>query len=546
VRDIATDWEMLLPQGGLAAPMPGPVDARLLLSPAGAPRVVTIRFGDYFLCAEPRIGEVRFSRREAGLWETFMLVSDAELAALRDVLAHVWTDEPHETPPPEACLQAALRTDFKLAVGNRIFDLRGAFPPIAADGATIGAGADGATLRRAGKLRAGAQWDLTRRPPDQQAPPVHDAATFRSTQNCRLILQGGVEYGYLPLAGSRADEDWMLTKWSQPGETRIGQQRNKFHLVREMHKHVLLTRGQEGLIFDRRGASNETGYVMGLDVSREGMLTREGDHIYIAGEVVANAPRLAGPHAVFYGGNLSNYFHWVIDALLPLHVMAPYLPPGTKLLIPGTLRGFRAGPAEEAARTVDHMSALREWGFGDFPIVEIDAPVCHVEEVYWPDECFIEQMPAQFVQAARADMLARLGPRGETNNIYIRRDRMRTVANDEQIEKMAQRNGFSVHTLDGMTPRAQMQLFQNADFVVAPHGAALANLLFCAPGTKVIEFSPECEFRPLFSQISDKLDLVHAVLPCPTDDGGFHGSMTVDPVRFRALLRQLQYRHVNA
>jgi capsular polysaccharide biosynthesis protein len=191
------------------------------------------------------------------------------------------------------------------------------------------------------------------------------------------------------------------------------------------------------------------------------------------------------------------------------------------------------------------MAALREWGFGDFPMVEIDAPVCHVEEVYWLDDCFIEQMPAQFVQAARADMLARLGPRSATNNIYIRRERTRTVANAERIEKIARRNGFSVHELEGMTPRAQMQLFQNADFVVAPHGAGLANLLFCAPGTKVIEFSPECEFRPWFSQLSDKLDLAHAVLPCPTHDGGFFGRMTVDPGRFKALLRQLQFRQTD-
>jgi hypothetical protein len=111
---------------------------------------------------------------------------------------------------------------------------------------------------------------------------------------------------------------------------------------------------------------------------------------------------------------------------------------------------------------------------------------------------------------------------------------------------MALRNGFSMHTLEGMTPRAQMQLFQNADFIVAPHGAGLANLLFCAPGTKIIEFSPDCEFRPLFAQLSDKLDLVHAVLPCPTDDGGFHGRMTVDAVRFRSLLRQLQFRRTDA
>ena len=545
VRDLAMDWQMALPLGGLTAPTPSPEDPRLLLMPARSQRLVNIKFGDYFLCAEPGVGEVRFSRRSTGEWETFLLVTDAELAALRYVLAHRWTDEPDEIPPPAAWLTAALRPCFRLEIGDYSCDLRPRFPPIVAGKPIIGMGADGARLVRAGETRPGPEFSLTRRPPELQAPPV-DSGTFATTPDSRLVLHGSTEYGFVPLAAARSDEDWMIEKWSQPGEPRLGELRNNCHLVRERDKHVLLVRGQEGLVFDARGASNETGYLMGLNISQDSVLAREGDHIFLNGHVVSDAPRLTGPHAVFYGGNLSNYYHWIIDAMLPLHVMAPHLPPGTKLLIPGTLRGFRGGSAEAAARHVDHMAVLREWGFGDLPMVEIDAPVCHVEEVYWLDECFIDQMPAEFVQSARAAMLARLGPRRETKNIYIRRERMRTVANAQQIEKMALRNGFSMHTLEGMTPRAQMQLFQNADFIVAPHGAGLANLLFCAPGTKIIEFSPDCEFRPLFAQLSDKLDLVHAVLPCPTDDGGFHGRMTVDAVRFRSLLRQLQFRRTDA
>jgi len=99
-----------------------------------------------------------------------------------------------------------------------------------------------------------------------------------------------------------------------------------------------------------------------------------------------------------------------------------------------------------------------------------------------------------------------------------------------------------VHELDGMTPRAQMELFRDAEFVVAPHGAELANLVCCAAGTRVLELSPESEFRPVFAQLSDKLDLAHAVLPCPVSEGGFSGDMMVDAGAFRMLLRQLRAR----
>ena len=38
--------------------------------------------------------------------------------------------------------------------------------------------------------------------------------------------------------------------------------------------------------------------------------------------------------------------------------------------------------------------------------------------------------------------------------------------------------------------REQVALFHQADVIVAPAGAALANVLFCRPGAKVIELQP--------------------------------------------------------
>ena len=60
----------------------------------------------------------------------------------------------------------------------------------------------------------------------------------------------------------------------------------------------------------------------------------------------------------------------------------------------------------------------------------------------------------------------------------------------------------------------QILLFQSAEFIISPHGAGLSNLLFCEPGTKVIELTPSVEVRPFFWMISDKLDLVHGMLFC--------------------------------
>jgi hypothetical protein len=57
-------------------------------------------------------------------------------------------------------------------------------------------------------------------------------------------------------------------------------------------------------------------------------------------------------------------------------------------------------------------------------------------------------------------------------------------------------NHFSsmVHVSDEyqlLSPREQAALFHSADVVIAPHGGALANLIFCRPGTRIIELTDE-------------------------------------------------------
>ena len=96
--------------------------------------------------------------------------------------------------------------------------------------------------------------------------------------------------------------------------------------------------------------------------------------------------------------------------------------------------------------------------------------------------------------------------------------------------------------MEDLTAIAQMDLFRRAEMVVAPHGAALANLIFCPPGTQVLELSPDCEYRPFFNEICGKLGLTHAVLPCATHDGTFNGRLVVPGTRLNTLLGVLMSR----
>ncbi len=78
-------------------------------------------------------------------------------------------------------------------------------------------------------------------------------------------------------------------------------------------------------------------------------------------------------------------------------------------------------------------------------------------------------------------------PWGE--RLYITREgaRRRRVANEPELWAKLQAAGFAKVRLEQLTWPEQINAFRHARVVVGPHGAGLANLAFCAPGTRVVE-----------------------------------------------------------
>ncbi|MEG4021928.1 tetratricopeptide repeat protein [Microcoleus sp. S13C4] len=80
-----------------------------------------------------------------------------------------------------------------------------------------------------------------------------------------------------------------------------------------------------------------------------------------------------------------------------------------------------------------------------------------------------------------------------SERIYISRQQAsyRRIVNDEEVIKYLEKFGFRSVKLETMSVAEQAACLAAAKVVVAPHGGGLTNLVFCRPGTKVIEiFSP--------------------------------------------------------
>ena len=80
-----------------------------------------------------------------------------------------------------------------------------------------------------------------------------------------------------------------------------------------------------------------------------------------------------------------------------------------------------------------------------------------------------------------------------SERIYISRQQAsyRRIVNDEEVLEYLEKFGFRSVKLETMSIADQAACLAAAKVVVAPHGGGLTNLVFCSPGTKVIEiFSP--------------------------------------------------------
>ncbi|MHA1231167.1 MAG: glycosyltransferase family 61 protein [Candidatus Helarchaeota archaeon] len=93
--------------------------------------------------------------------------------------------------------------------------------------------------------------------------------------------------------------------------------------------------------------------------------------------------------------------------------------------------------------------------------------------------------------------------------IYISRQKAigRKVINEEQVMKFLSHLDFKKIILEEMSFKKQVELFNSAKVVIAPHGAGLTNLIFCKQNTKIIEFFSPAYVNPCYYGLSNLVNL---------------------------------------
>ena len=224
---------------------------------------------------------------------------------------------------------------------------------------------------------------------------------------------------------------------------------------------------------------------------------------------VVRLPRLenrAGRFALICTGRAWNYYHWLNDCLPRLRWLEEAGVRDCQLLLPEKLQPF-------------HHQTLDALGIP--PGRRVTAGRAH-----WRlEELWVSSLPCEEAQSSapasrwlRERLLAGLPPadRPLPRRIYISRllASKRRLLNEVQIMERLERRGIVPVQTETLSVAEQARLFEQADLVVAPHGAGLANILFMRPGARVLELLPILKPKTCYVSLAAAMGVRYA---CVTD-----------------------------
>lgn len=191
--------------------------------------------------------------------------------------------------------------------------------------------------------------------------------------------------------------------------------------------------------------------------------------------------RLPGRHLSLLTGNAENYYHWMMDGIGRLAATDP-----SEI---ATLDGV----LHPACTLPIHQDSLRRLGL-TLPAHPVPrGATLWLETLVVPWSALGEHRP----HPSMTELFARLGanpPPAPAPGLYPRRlyiDRSgqmnRKLVNEPDVKAALAAVGFVAVQPERLALSAQIALFANADIIVAPHGAALTSIVFCRPGTALIE-----------------------------------------------------------
>ncbi|MEE3627363.1 glycosyltransferase family 61 protein [Nitrospirillum sp. BR 11752] len=201
-----------------------------------------------------------------------------------------------------------------------------------------------------------------------------------------------------------------------------------------------------------------------------------------------------------------NYGHWLVDSATILAYFAEQI-----ITTPLTVViGANESPLQRnivwetidkicpGARVIE-MPDTATWRFANLLYV---TPLHRPPMVKWPPA--MAKLKAAFVEQGTQVV--------QGQRLYLSRADAdtRRLANEDELSGLLDQHGFKTVFTNGMSLADQAHLFSSAEVVMGVKGAALTNLLFCAPEATAICLSPGDFVDPFFWDIAGQMGMAYA------------------------------------
>ena len=261
-----------------------------------------------------------------------------------------------------------------------------------------------------------------------------------------------------------------------------------------------------------------------------------------------NVIMFPGTLAVLSSSGQQCYYHWLLQIIPRLKILKESQLPYDKIYVHAN--NFKYHWQKDALYTVmDYLDIARDM----LLCVEHDTPVeadtLLVPSVPWiPSKA---KFPRAWYKQFFHDAFVQQKEKSPAH-IFISRSKAqyRHISNETALMNLLNTKGFTSYCLEDLSISEQAHIFNNAKVIIGPHGAGWTNLIFCKPGTNIIEIDHGlkgneqrssfkgmsrllgCFYHPFYTDLLEPTDCPENILDPINQD------MTVDITAFEQFLEQ--------
>lgn len=209
------------------------------------------------------------------------------------------------------------------------------------------------------------------------------------------------------------------------------------------------------------------------------------------------APYIDFPCVWLYGAE--NYYHWLLEDLTRVQVLRDLGVDDRSLRYV-----IRNRPAAIVLESLERLGISRD------RVLFLTPQTYRFRSLFVPSRLVTKKWVAPRLIQFLHDHLPPPSRPGLPRRFFVSRNdaSMRRVSNEEEILQRLEPYGVVRVSLGDMSLAGQTALFAQAELVIGPHGAAMANLAFCRETTSLIELSPY-RWHPCFGELSGLVGCPH-------------------------------------